>query len=102
MITNCYVSGITINVNGTALDPSQSAQDKLDSTSFTGNRRKNSRNLSKIQNCYIFGSGNTNTAKQGMIGGITGANAGTLVYCGYSDSMKIVDSVYTALSNEYK
>ncbi len=99
VITNCYVSGITMTVNGTcALDPSQSAQDKLDSTSFTGGiAGKNSRS-SKIQNCYIFGSGNTITAKQGMIGGITGANAGTLVYCGYSDSMKIVDSVYTALS----
>nr|MCR4717389.1 type II secretion system GspH family protein [Lachnospiraceae bacterium] len=99
-MTDNYINGATIDVVGmSAIDSAQTAEGKLRHTSFVGGIVGYNDEGVTIKKAYISSeSKSTITANYGMLGGIAGANSGTIDYCGYSDSMELVDDVYDNLS----
>ncbi|MCR5624720.1 MAG: hypothetical protein K6G11_05690, partial [Lachnospiraceae bacterium] len=108
VITKCYISGANIQIKGMfAANNSQSSEEKLESSAFVGGIVGLNDNGAKIKKSYIDENEITNSGEatkiyitNGMAGGISGANAGTIERCGYSDDMKMVDDVVNLLYTE--
>ncbi|MCR5586068.1 MAG: hypothetical protein K6F77_00865 [Lachnospiraceae bacterium] len=108
VITKCYISGADMQIKGMfAANNSQSSAEKLESSAFIGGIAGLNAKGGQILNSYIDENEKTNSGSatkiyitNGMAGGISGANAGTIKRCGYSDDMAMVDDVVKLLYTE--
>lgn len=105
------LSGATVKVVGEdTVDASQSAADKIANASLTGGivgsnaKDKDTKATGTVQNCYLDGDANLVEAQAGMLGGIVGANVGTVEHCGSETSYGSGNSKISAmdLMQEFK
>ncbi|MCR5625025.1 MAG: hypothetical protein K6G11_07265, partial [Lachnospiraceae bacterium] len=102
IITQSYISNAYIRIKGFfGANMSMSSKEKISASAYLGGIAGLNEENATIKKCYIDGSSISKLyIVNGMLGGITGANAGTITYSGYAKDMPMVDDVKKYLYTE--